>query len=103
MADEVTAENDEEILGPCCRIFLCCEPPQAARALARHEGIPLDAAAKILKGYQLVPKTLEAGPGPTDPERVSLARRRLVRLQERNQNELQAILLDLGYGVEPAG
>lgn len=88
------------LFGVCCRLLICCPPDRAAAALAEHEGIPLEVAAKIHAGYQLVPKLIEVGAGPTDSDRVALARKRLEKLHHRNEVELKAILLDLGHGVQ---
>lgn len=82
---------------PCCRIELCCDPPTAAAALAAHEEIPLDAAVKVLAGYQLVPKTLEPGPEAVSDEHVRSAKQRLEKLHRRITTELKSILLDLGH------
>ena len=83
----------------CCRIQLCCDPPAAAADLAAHEQIPLEAAAKILAGYQLIPRKIEAGPGPASAEHVELARKRLAKLHARSLLELKAILIDMGHDV----
>jgi|GEM_PF-6301320 len=83
----------------CCRIQLCCGPPAAAADLAAHEGIAVDAAAKILDGYQLVPRSIEPGPEATTQEHVWSARHRLEKLHRRVQTELKGILLDMGHGT----
>lgn len=83
----------------CCRIRLCCPDGEAAADLAEHEGIPLDAASKILAGYQLIPRAIEPGPEPVTAEHVALATKRLAKLHSRNLLELKAILIDMGHGV----
>lgn len=84
----------------CCRIFLCCDPPLAAKDLADHEEIPLAAALKIGAGYQLVPKSIESGPGPATTHQIESATKRLAKLHRHVKGELTAILIDLGHSAE---
>lgn len=85
----------------CCRIRLCCPDGKAAADLAAHESIPVEAAAKIIAGYQLVPLTLEPDPGDTTaPAHVKSAQDRLAKLHRHVRGELRAILIDLGHPVD---
>lgn len=83
---------------PCCLHGICCDPPQAARALAEELGIPYDAALKVVEAYMLIPRKLPAAPGAGLS--AETGQRRLGQLLERVPNQLKAILIDKGYGTE---
>lgn len=80
---------------PCCLHGLCCDPPQAARALADELGIQYDAALKVVEAYMLIPRKLPAAPGAGVS--AETGQRRLEQLLERVPKQLQAILIDKGY------
>lgn len=82
----------------CCRIGLCCDPPGAADDLAAHEQIPLEAATKILAGYRLVPKALDAVGAAKETAVALAAQKELAQLHRLLRARLSGILEDLGYG-----
>lgn len=84
----------------CCYYGVCCPPEAQAAALAEHEGIELDAATKIVNGYQLVPRSIEPGPDQVSEEHVRSAKQRLEKLHRRVQTEMRSILLDMGHRAE---
>lgn len=85
----------------CCRIRLCCPDEAAAADLAAHEQIPLEAAVKIHAGYQLVPRSIEAGPEAVLEGHVTSAQERLSKLLRYARAELRAILMmDAGHEVK---
>jgi len=97
--------------GVCCIIGVCCPPSRAKAALAdllkNESGASSTievgkAASLIIDGYQLVPRTIEPGPGVAGPLDAGPepARLRLEKLHRYVRAELRAILIDLGHQAD---
>lgn len=82
----------------CCAVGVCCDPPEAAAALAAHDEIPLEAAVKILAGYRLVPKTLNAVGAAKETALALAAQKELAQVHKLIRARLPRILEDLGHG-----
>jgi hypothetical protein len=84
-------------MSTCCRIQLCCDPPEAAASLAESLSLPVESATAVLEAFRLVPYSVAPSTAAAGSARAKAAEVRLRTLHRLVTVELRSILADMGH------